>query len=129
MAQIELTQTHMVIKLTQSEKIWSMHGDFKIPAALIRGAEVADKEVWKTLGLRLPGTALPTYLAYGSYLRFGKTGGWTFALWRSTHPALTITLVTAPGTKGTGQRYKRLIIATDNAQALADKINDAIVAC
>lgn len=124
MAQIELTTTHMLVKLTRAEQIWSLHGDLKIPAALIRGAEVADKDVWKTLGLRLPGTALPTYLAYGSYFRFGKTGGWTFALWRSTHQNLTVTLATAPG-----QRYKRLIINTDNPQALADEINDAILAC
>ncbi len=124
MAQIELTQTHMLIKLTRGEKIFGLHGDFKIPAALIRGAEVADKDVWKTFGLRLPGTSIPTLLAYGSYLRFGKTGGWTFALWRSNQPAITLTLATSAT-----QRYKRLVISTDNAQSLADEINDALVAC
>lgn len=129
MAQIELTKTHMLIKLTRGEKIFGLHGDFKIPAALIRGAEVADEDVWKTFGLRLPGTSIPTLLAYGSYLRFGKAGGWTFALWRSNQPAITLTLATAQGKNGTGQPYKRLVISTDNAQALADEINDALVAC
>ena len=124
MATIQLTKTHLLVKLSKSEKIWALHGDLSIPAALIRGAEVADKEIWKTLGLRLPGTALPTYLTYGSYLRMGKTGGWTFALWRSTQPAINITLATGPN-----QRYKRLVINTDNPQALADTINDAILAC
>ena len=124
MATIELTPTHMLIKLSRAEKIWALHGDLKIPAALIRGAEVADKDVWKTLGLRLPGSALPTHLAYGSYLRFGKTGGWTFALWRANQQNLTVTLATAPN-----QRYKRLVVNTDNAQELADTINDAILAC
>lgn len=121
MAKIELTKTHMLVKLTKSEQIFGLHGDLKVPAALIRGAEVADTEVWKTLGLRLPGTGIPTLLAYGS---FWRRAGWTFALWHSGKPALTVTLATAPG-----QRYKRLVISTDNAQALADEINDAILAC
>lgn len=127
MAQIELTPTHLLVKLSKPEQIWALHKDLRIPAALVRGAEVAHKEVWQTLGLRLPGTALPTYLAYGSYFRFGPTGGWTFALWRSNKANLVITLAKAPK-----QRYKRLIIALDThaqAQELADTINDAILAC
>lgn len=128
MAQIELTKTHMLIKLTLGEKIFSMHGDFKIPAALIRGAEVADKDVWKTFGMRIPGTALPGLLVYGHYWRgsskAGGPGGWTFALWRSNQPAIALTLATGPN-----QRFKRLVISTHNAQALADEINDALVAC
>ncbi len=127
MAQIELTKTHMLIKLTRGEKFFGMHGDFKIPAALIRGAEVADKEVWKTFGMRI-GTALPGLLVYGHYWRAsskaGGPGGWTFALWRSNQPSVSITLV-----KAEGQPYKRLVISTDSAQALADEINDALVAC
>ncbi len=128
MAQIELTQTHMLLKLTRGEKIFGLHGDFKIPAALIRGAEVADKDVWKTFGLRLPGTAVPGLLIYGQFWRgsskTGGPGGWTFALWRSNQPAITLTLATSAT-----QRYKRLVISTDNAQSLADEINDALVAC
>ncbi|MEY4437052.1 MAG: hypothetical protein RL100_516 [Actinomycetota bacterium] len=121
MAKIEFTQTHLLIKLTPGEKFFGLHGDFKLPAALIRGAEVADKEVWKTLGLRLPGTGIPTLLAYGS---FWRKAGWTFALWRSNSPALTLTLAL-----GAGNRFKRLVISTENAAELADRINDAILAC
>ena len=123
MAEIELTQTHMLIKLTKGEKFFGMHGDFKIPAALIRGAEVADKDVWKTFGSRI-GTAIPGLLVYGHYWRGGKTGGWTYALWRSNNPSLTLTLA-----KAEGQPYKRLVITHPDAQNLADTINDAIVAC
>jgi hypothetical protein len=132
MAQIELTQTHMLIKLTPGEKIFGLHGDFKIPAALIRGAEVADKDVWKTFGMRI-GTGFPGLLVYGHYWRAsskaGGPGGWTFALWRSNHPSLTLTLATAKGDKGTRQPYKRIVITHPEAQKLADTINDAIVAC
>jgi hypothetical protein len=123
MAEIELTATHMLIKLTPGEKFFGMHGDFKIPAALIRGAEVADKDVWKTFGSRI-GTGIPGLLVYGHYWRGGKTGGWTYALWRSNNPSLTVTLA-----KADGQPYKRLVITHPDAQTLADTINDAIVAC
>jgi hypothetical protein len=132
MAQIELTQTHMLIKLTPGEKFFGLHGDFKIPAALIRGAEVADKDVWKTFGMRI-GTGFPGLLVYGHYWRAssksGGPGGWTFALWRSNHPSLTLTLATAKGDKGTRQPYKRIVITHPDAKTLADTINDAIVAC
>ena len=43
MARIELTPTHLLVKLTAAEKIFSLHGDFRIPAALIRGATVAHR--------------------------------------------------------------------------------------
>lgn len=89
MAQIELTKTHMLIKVTKAEQIWSIHGDLKIPAALIKGSEVAHKDIW-----------------------------------RSIQPAITIDLPTADG-----QRFKRLVISTDNPQALVDEINEALVAC
>lgn len=123
MAKIELTKTHLLVKLNLAEKIFSVHGDLKIPAALIRGAELADKDVWKTFGLRI-GTGLPGLLVYGSFRRFGKEGGWTFALWRSNQPSVTITTATAPG-----QPYKRVVITHPDAQALADSINDALVSC
>lgn len=133
MATIEITATHLIIKPTLGEKIFGLHGDFKIPAALIRGAEVADKDVWKTFGLRIPGTALPGLLVYGHYWRASSRasravgsgdGGWTFALWRSNHPSLTLTLAL-----GAGNKFKRLVITHPDAQKLADTINDAIVAC
>ena len=131
MSKIELTDTHMLVKLTPGEKIFGLHGDFKIPAALIRGAEVTDKDVWKTFGMRI-GTAFPGLLIYGHYWRANSTaggvskkdGGWTFALWRSNQPSVSITLVKAPG-----QPYKRIVLTTPDAQKLADQINDAIVAC
>ena len=127
MSKIELTQTHMLIKLTLAEKILGLHGNFKIPAALIRGAEVAEKNVWQTFGMRI-GTGLPWFLVYGHFWwpesKPGAPGGWTFALWRSKSPTLTVTLA-----KAKGQPYKRLVITHPNAQELADTINDAIVAC
>jgi hypothetical protein len=127
MSKIELTDTHMLVKLTLAEKILGLHGNFKIPAALIRGAEVAEKNVWQTFGMRI-GTGLPWVLVYGHYWwpenKKGAPGGWTFALWRSKTPSVTITLAKAPG-----QPYKRMVLTTPDAQKLADQINDAIVAC
>jgi hypothetical protein len=131
MSKIELTPTHLLVKLTPAEKIFALHGDFKIPAALIRGAEITEKNVWKTFGNRSPGTALPGLLIYGHYwLRSpikGEPKIWTFGLWRSKLPTISITLATVKG-KG-GNRFSRLVISHPDAVALADQINDAIVAC
>jgi hypothetical protein len=127
MAKIEINQTHLKVKLTLGEKILALSGDLSIPAALIRGAEVAHKDVWQTFGIRI-GTGLPWYLVYGHFWwpssKDGAIKGWTFALWRSKYPALTLNLATAKG-----QPYKRVVISTENAQELADTINDAILAC
>lgn len=124
MAQIVLTPTHLELKLSKAERIFALHGDLSIPAALVRGAEVGSADVWKTLGLRIPGTGVPMFLFYGSYWRGGKTGGWTFALWRSNKQSVVINLAA-----GKGNRFKRLVIATDDAQTWADTINDALVSC
>ena len=131
MAKIELTDTELRIKLSPAEKIWALHGDITLRAAHIRGTEVADnKEIWKTLGLRLPGTGIPTFVAYGSYWRAGPQGGWTFSAWMSTKPAIVLNLSTAKSAhKELNNRYKRLLINVDDAQKWADTINDAITGC
>jgi hypothetical protein len=127
MSKIELTPTHLVVELTTAEKILGLHGNFKIPAALIRGAEIGSKDVWKTFGMRI-GTGVPWFLVYGHYwwTRSSKSvpGGWTYALWNNKHPALVINLSKAPS-----QPYNRLVLSHPDAVALADQINDAIVAC
>ena len=131
MPKIELTETELHIKLTPAEKIWALHGDITLRAAHIRGVEVADnKEIWKTLGLRLPGTGIPTYVAYGSFWRAGSAGGWTFSAWMSTKPAIVLNLSTAKSPhKEVRNRYKRVLINVDDAQKWADAINDAITGC
>ncbi len=127
MPQINLTPTHLEVKLTPAEKILGLHRNFKIPAALVRGAYVGDKDVWKTFGMRI-GTGVPWLLVYGHYWwsKNSKSvpGGWTYALWNAKHPSLVINLATAPG-----QPYTRLVLSHPDAAALADQINDAIVAC
>lgn len=124
MSTIKITETHLELHLTRAERIFALHSDLAIPAALIRGAEVGSPDVWKTLGMRIPGTGVPMFLFYGSFWRAGKTGGWTFALWRSNKESLVINLATSKT-----NRYKRLVIAVENAQEWADKINDAITTC
>ncbi|WP_138274920.1 hypothetical protein [Rhodoluna limnophila] len=124
MAQIVLTPTHLELKLSKAERIFALHGDLAIPAALVRGAEVGSADVWKTLGLRIPGTGVPMFLYYGSFWRAGKSGGWTFSLWRANHQSVVINLAT-----GKANRFKRLVVAVEDAQRWADTINDALVSC
>ena len=119
MPKVEFSPTHLQIKLNPGEKIWGMHGDFKIPGGAIRGAEPLDKTFWRTLGLRIPGTAFPGLIIAGTYL-WRKDRAWVY--WLRGQEVVQINL--APGFG-----YTRILIGTENAQALADEINDALTAC
>lgn len=122
MPKLELTPTHLLVKLSFGEKIWGMHGDFKIPGAAIRGAQPLKQDFWKKLGVRIPGTALPGVIIAGTYL-WRRDRAWVYwSRFAGKNQPLEIRLA-----KGFG--YDRLVIGTTDAQALADEINDAITAC
>jgi hypothetical protein len=118
MAKVELTPTELKVHLSTSERIAALHGDLTFAGTQIRGAEVLDGKWWWQLGVRVPGTAIPGLIIAGTYLRKDDR---VFASWRRGQQALAINL--------RGASYHRVIIGVDDAQALADQINDAIISC
>jgi len=119
---IELTPTHLLVKLSHAEKVWAFRGNLKIPGAAIRGAQPLGTDFWKRLGVRVPGTALPGVIIAGTYLWRRDRA---FVYWSRTkgkNQPLEIRL-------GKGFGYDRLVIGVADAKALADEINDAITAC
>ena len=118
MPAIEITPTNLRVKLSRLEKLAAVHGDLEFAGTQIRGAEVLDKKWWWQLGVRVPGTAIPGLVIAGTYLRKGDR---VFASWVRGKQAVAINLC--------GSNYNRIIVGTDDAQALADQINDAIVSC
>ena len=118
MPNIELTDTELRITLTAGEKLAALHGDLTFAGTQIRGAEVLDAKWWWQLGLRVPGTAIPGLIIAGTYLRKGDRA---FVSWRRGKQALAINL--------RGARFDRVILGVDDAKALADQINDAIISC
>jgi hypothetical protein len=126
MPKLELTDDQLIIHLTAGEKLAAVHGDLKINGIAIRGAAVADKKWWMTLGLRI-GTGLPGVIIAGTYLKKGERA---FVSWtRKAGLPLEITLAAKMAPHARGTQFTRIIVGVDDAQAWADKINDAIVSC
>jgi hypothetical protein len=125
MPTVELTSTHLSVHLSPLEKFAALSGDIKLPAMAIRGATVADKSWWHTLGLRV-GTGVPGVVIAGRFYRKGDTA---FVSWtRKAGLPLELTLAPAAA-KAAGYPYTRIFLGVENAPALADEINDALTAC
>ncbi len=126
MPKLELTEDQLFIRLTPSEKLAAFHGDLTVNGIAIRGAAVADKSWWKTLGLRI-GTGLPGVIIAGTFIQPGDRA---FVSWtRRQGLPLEITLAAKMASDARGTKYTRIIIGVEDAQGWADKINDAIVSC
>lgn len=119
MPEIEIKDDEIVVHLSFWQRLAAIHGDVHIPATSIRGAEVADPKWVKTLGLRVPGTAIPGLIIAGTYI---KPKDSAFVYWvRGNKSLLQLNL--------SGRPYNRVFIGVDDAAALAAEINDAITAC
>ena len=119
MPQIEIKDDEIVIRLGFWQRLAAVHGDVHIPATSIRGAVVADEKWVRTLGFRVPGTALPGLIIAGTYI---KPKDSAFVYWkRGDKSLLQLNL--------SGRPYNRVFIGVDDAAALADQINDALTAC
>jgi hypothetical protein len=126
MPKLELTDDQLIIRLTSTEKLAALHGDLKVNGIAIRGAVVADKNWWRTLGLRI-GTGIPGAIIAGTYI---KKGDRAFVSWtRKRGLPLEITLAAKMAPSARGTQFNRIIIGIDDPQGWADKINDAIVSC
>jgi hypothetical protein len=126
MPKLELTDDKLIIHLNPAEKLAALHGDLKINGIAIRGASVAEKRWWLTLGLRI-GTGIPGAIIAGTFI---KKSDRAFVSWtRKRGLPLEITLAAKMNSKARGTNFTRIIVGVPNAQEWADKINDAIVAC
>jgi hypothetical protein len=126
MPRIDLNADQLIIRLSPSEKLAACRGDVKVNGIAIRGAAVANKKWWLTLGLRI-GTGLPGVIIAGTFV---KKGDRAFVSWtRKAGLPLEITLAAKMASDARGTNYTRIIIGVEDAQGWADKINDAIVAC
>ncbi|MFM6966987.1 MAG: hypothetical protein ACKOWI_06500, partial [Rhodoluna sp.] len=82
---------------------------------------------WMSLGLRVPGTAIPGVIIAGTYI---KKNDRAFVSWtRKSGQPLEIRLAAKMAPAARGTQYTRIIVGVEDAQGWADKINDAIVSC
>jgi hypothetical protein len=126
MPKLELTEDQLIIRLSPAEKLAAFHGDVKVNGIAIRGAAVADRKWWTTLGLRI-GTGLPGVIIAGTFI---KKGDRAFVSWtRKAGLPLEITLAAKMAADARGTQFTRILVGVEDAQGWADKINDAIVSC
>lgn len=125
MPRLEITDKELIVHLSVLEKLAAARGNVRVNAIAVRGAAAVDKRWWMTLGLRI-GTSLPGVVIAGTFLRKGDRA---FASWTRKSQPLEITLAAEMSDAARGTKYTRIIIGVENAQELADTINDAIVSC
>lgn len=126
MPKLELNDDQLIIRLTPGDKLAAFHGDVKVNGVAIRGAAVANKNWWTTLGMRI-GTGLPGLVIAGTFI---KKGDRAFVSWtRKAGLPLEITLAAKMHPSARGTQFTRILVGVEDAQEWADKINDAIVSC
>ena len=118
MAKVTIQPAALAVDLTSGEKLWGLHNSIEVHAAHIVGAQALGKRWWQTLGWRMPGAAIPGLIIAGTYVQKGDKA---YVSWsRGTQP-LQINL--------RNHKYSRIVVGVANAEALAEDINAAIVAC
>ncbi|TFV64655.1 UNVERIFIED_ORG: hypothetical protein E4P37_12840 [Bacillus sp. AZ43] len=114
MATIETAPGVLRIRLTRTEKLFGLLRDLEVPLSAITRVEAAPSGLRALRGLRAPGLGLPGVRAIGTWRRRGET---SYVSVRRGQPAIRVEL--------TGQRYDTLLVGTDDAAALVDRLSTA----
>lgn len=118
MARLEIVENGLWIRLSFGEKLMAVHGDLFIPVTSLRGAQVADEQWLNTVGFRVPGTAIPGLVIYGTYLKRKQRD---FIVWSRPKQVLQLNL--------SGTPFNRVILGVDDAATMAVEVNEALTAC
>ena len=117
MARVSINPANLRVELTPGEAFWGFHKSLTVPGKQVVGAQALGKGWWKTLGMRI-GTGLPGVMIAGTFIR---KGDWAYVSWTRGKQVLQINL--------SGNKYSRILLGVDDAEALAEEINTAITGC
>lgn len=106
---------NLVLRLARWEKLGSFHGDLTFPITAVQDVDVSQQPFREIRGLRAPGTGVPGRVALGTW-RY--RGGKDFVAVYRGQPAVVVRLRDAP--------FRRLVVSSDDADALATAIRSAI---
>jgi len=118
MAQVEITDGRLVIRLDRSDRLWAFHSELAVPLDHVAGVEVDPEQArvpWSGLPVRDPGSWASGVLAAGSIRQKGE---WAF--WDVCDPERAVIIHLAD------ERYTRLVIEVDDPAATAATIRQAI---
>lgn len=109
-------EEHLVLKLTNVEKVEGVHGDIRVPISSIQSAEVLEDVIHSVHGMKFPGTHLPGFFAMGTFIsREGKV----FAMvHHQTKRGVKINL--------TGEKFVALIVGTDDPEQIISSLGFSV---
>jgi hypothetical protein len=117
-ARLAVDDGELVVRLRVSEKIWSFHGDVRVPLSSVR-AVTAPEQTWVQLrGWRMAGVGIPGLVSLGTR-RHG--GGYDFTAVYRQRPAVQVDINGPP-------RWQRLLVSVGDGEdptAEADRIATA----
>jgi hypothetical protein len=111
MASVELTDTHLVARLSWAEGLLALKRRVAVPWAHVRDARRADLAPEALAGWKVVGTQLPGGTRYGTFRRHGRT-----AFMALRHPDRAVVVELA------GERYAYLVLEVANPDAVAAEI-------
>jgi len=108
MTTTHLTDDHLTVSFTRTEKISGLVRDQRVPRRAVVAAEVVPDGLAAVRGLRAPGLGLPRLRAVGTWrTRHGKS----LVSAHGGRPAVRLTLH--------GQPWRQMILAVDSPDELA----------
>ena len=117
MAKVTISPANLRVDLTPAEVFWGFHRSLTVSGSQVLGAQELGKGWMRTLGMRF-GTGLPGLMLAGTFTRKGEK---SFVSWRKGQKPLQINL--------SGNKYSRIVVGVEDAEALAEDINTAITGC
>jgi hypothetical protein len=112
MASLSITGGRLRIRLTFTEKIFSLHGDFSISGSDIVSAKPVKAKLWAK-ELRVPGTFFPWLIKAGTYVSLSGNGrSFWFSRWRGGHIQIELR----------NHWYKRIVLSLDDPAYWSRKI-------
>lgn len=112
MAEVELTQEALIVRVQGMDQLWALKSRLEIPLFHVVGAE-ADPEValawWK--GIRAPGTYVPGVIAAGTFYQEGEK-----VFWDLHDPEKTVVIWLKD------EKYSRLVMEVEDPASTVEAI-------
>jgi hypothetical protein len=114
MVDLELTDDHLAVRITGSDRVWALSSGVEVPLREVAGAQVLERAK-APRGVRAPGTHWPGAITAGTFRWGGKRRLWAV---RGAQDVLVIRL--------RGERLDAVVVEVPDPQAEADRINRAV---
>ena len=116
MAEVELTESALIVQVQGMDRIWTLKSRLEIPLAHVVGAQVNPEvaQGWRK-GIRASGTHMPGVITAGTFYQDGER-----VFWDVHDPEKTVVIHLKD------ERYARLVIEVDDPPATAVAIQGAL---